>query len=227
MASQDSEASLLEEAEACRSSTDTSDSLPDSSLWWVNPLKAHSSGFQRPVPPRTPRTLLSGCTGTGADIMVFKALEIPFVCVGASDTDSGCREFLMLNHGAVIQHMHSAMHDQTEGRPCHFHKDAESCKLGKGHSIGVFGTPCPPYSQMRSKRYVTGSVKAHSSYSVMFTEAILWLQEHCPCVAVLEQVPGFDHRESDDVARTPLSRLAVYFSLVSLVIITLTLATLG
>ena len=73
VASQDSEASLLEEAEACRSSTDTSDSLPDSSLWWVNPLKGHSSGFQRPVPPRTPRTLLSGCTGAGADIMVLKA----------------------------------------------------------------------------------------------------------------------------------------------------------
>ena len=73
VASQDSEASLLEEAEACRSSTDTSDSLPDWSLWWVNPLKGHSSGHQRPVPPRTPRTLLSGCTGTGADIMVLKA----------------------------------------------------------------------------------------------------------------------------------------------------------
>ena len=70
---------------------------------------------------------------------------------------------------------------------------------------------------MRSKRYVNGSVKAHPSYAVMFTEAILWLQEHCPCAAVLEQVPGFDHRESEDVATTPLSRLAVALGLLSLV----------
>ena len=73
LASQDSEVSLCEEAEACRSETDVSDSLPDPSLWWVNKVKQHLSGNQRPPPPKTPRDLLSGCTASGADIMVMKA----------------------------------------------------------------------------------------------------------------------------------------------------------
>ena len=72
--SQDSLAELSELAEACRSETDNSDSLPDMSLWWVNAIKGWASGFARPQPPRTPRTLLSGCSGSCADAMVLKAL---------------------------------------------------------------------------------------------------------------------------------------------------------
>ena len=78
--SEESEATLVEEAEACRSSTDADGSLPDSSLWWVNVLKNASSGCQRPTPSKTPRRLLSACTASGADIMVMKALAACYLC---------------------------------------------------------------------------------------------------------------------------------------------------
>ena len=72
-ASQQTLAQLSEEADACRSETDDSDSLPDNSLWWVNLLKKHCSGYTRPQPPKRPITVLSACSASCADLMVLKA----------------------------------------------------------------------------------------------------------------------------------------------------------
>ena len=65
-------AELSDMAEACRSATDDSDSLPDNSLWWVNLIKSHASGHSRPQPCKVPRTVLSACSGSAAELMVLK-----------------------------------------------------------------------------------------------------------------------------------------------------------
>lgn len=78
MSSQESLVELSEMAEACRSETDASDSLPDNSLWWVNPLKCHTSCFARPLPSKIPRSLLAACSGAGSELMVMKAAQKMF-----------------------------------------------------------------------------------------------------------------------------------------------------
>ena len=56
-ASQHTLAQLSEEADACRSETDDSDSLPDNSLWWVNLLK----NIAADTPGHSPRSDQSRC----------------------------------------------------------------------------------------------------------------------------------------------------------------------
>ena len=76
ISSQESLVEMSEIADACRSETSASDSLPDNSLWWVNTIKSHCSGFERPMPPKTPRTLLSACSASCAEAMVMKVMAL-------------------------------------------------------------------------------------------------------------------------------------------------------
>lgn len=71
------------------------------------------------------------------------------------------------------------------------------------------GTPCDPFSEQRTKRYVNGSVKEHPLYNVTFRDAIGLLRKECaPKAAILEQVMGFDKPETreSDPSDTPLKR---------------------
>lgn len=80
------------------------------------------------------------------------------------------------------------------------------CVVPQGVSLAVYGAPCPPYSKMRAKRTVDGSVRQHAGYDVMFSDTVQWLQKHEPAVAIAEQVCGFDSPESVNVSETPLQR---------------------
>ena len=138
--------------------------------------------------------------------MILQALEIPFTCCGVSEPNLVYQDFEKANHAACVEHMHNTMSDQTVGAGCLLHPKSEECNLGQGHSLAVFGTPCPPFSTMRTKRFQEGSVKSHQLHDVTFKESVQWLQSFRPAAAILEQVAGFDKPEVAGGHHTPLHR---------------------
>ena len=144
---------------------------------------------------------------SGMSRFVFRqALGIPFTCTSTSEPVATYRDFQALNFAAELEHIHCSMEAQVNDEPCTLHAGEEFCRVQNGASLAVFGAPCPPYSKLRSKRFVDGSVRAHAEYDVMFRESLKWLAKHEPAVAVAEQVPGFDMPESTTVRCTPLDR---------------------
>ncbi|CAE7746671.1 unnamed protein product, partial [Symbiodinium necroappetens] len=119
------------------------------------------------------------------------ALGIPFIAKGVSETQAASRSLLLANHEP--EHVHCCMRDQIEGRGCLIHPDAK-CAL-ESCDVCVFGTPCPPFSQFRGKRYHENSVASHDLVSVTMEDArdMLVLGQHK--AVIMEQVPGFDMPE--------------------------------
>lgn len=74
--------------------------------------------------------------------------------------------------------------------------------------VGVYGTPCTPFSKQRAKRHVSGSVISHDKYQVTFEEALGWMAEFLPKASTMEQVRGFNEKISVDEDETPMERRA-------------------
>lgn len=127
----------------------------------------------------------------------------------ASECNACFRTVLQSNH--EVKHVHQTMSSQVSGQPCLLHPHAEGCKLPEG-DLCVFGTPCPPYSSQRSKRYVEGTVKQHPLWSVTFVDAVEMLVKHSHKAVVMEQVPGFDKVEASGLCteETPMSQFPEY-----------------
>lgn len=140
-------------------------------------------------------------------ISALQALGVPFEVMGTSEPNSLYRDYQLANFPG-IQHMHSTMEEQHMFSPCNLHPRADECRPCDGESpqLACFGTPCPPFSRQRQKRFASGSVKQHKAFEVTFVDAFRWLQAFEPIVAVMEQVEGFNIKESADVEQTPYAR---------------------
>ena len=143
----------------------------------------------------------------------MQALRVPYRAVGTSEPNPEFREYQALNHEG-IEHMHLTMEDQHRARPCTLHKHAESCDPcaslpGGCPQLAVFGTPCPPFSRQRTKRFAENSVREHQAFAVTFEDTFKWLQKFEPITALMEQVKGFNARESaGSTGPTPYERHA-------------------
>ncbi|CAE7556051.1 unnamed protein product [Symbiodinium sp. CCMP2592] len=173
--------------------------------WWVKLLKTHTAN-KKPggVVPSGLVTVLSACSGGLTEGFVLQEIRhlrkgtdlgIDFKVVSVSDPCRAYREFCCANHDS-IEHVHLNMSDQIHGAACEKHSHAESCVIHDEPMLAVLGTPCPPFSVQRAKRFKSGTVKHHKSYNTTFESALLFLETFNPVTAVLEQVPGFDQLET-------------------------------
>ena len=149
-----------------------------------------------------------------------QALEIPFVPVGAADINDRFRAYVQCTVREPVRHFHASMEDQVSGVCCTLHRGQAGC-IGEPAGvvdIAVAGSPCPPFSMQRSKRYLDGSVEQHPLYYV--TDDILprWLVRFEPKFAVLEQVMGFDRPTEAGQSVTPLQRPLMFRSCSSLML---------
>ena len=105
------------------------------------------------------------------------------------------------------KHFHECLEDQLSNKPCLLHSDHESCQMPEC-DICVCGTPCPPFSKFRAKRFSDGSVANHAATSVTMRSARDLLARGLHKAFILEQVPGFDQVEesSDKYGATPMRR---------------------
>ena len=120
------------------------------------------------------------------------------------------RQFMELNYGNKIKHMFADFESQVRDRFCVTHPGCHSCK-GCGTpelpmDLAVLGTPCPPFSQARTKRWADGSVEAHRFFATTFGTTYDFLERQNPAAVILEQVEGFDLPFSQQDATTPKQR---------------------
>lgn len=134
-------------------------------------------------------------------------LGIDFDIISVSEPCRAYREFCLANH-ENIAHVHLSMADQIHGAACERHCHAENCVIHCEPMLAVLGTPCPPFSVQRAKRFKAGTVQQHKAYKTTFESALLFLETFNPVTAVLEQVTGFDQFETAGDTMTPLGRHA-------------------
>ena len=112
---------------------------------------------------------------------------------------------MLANH--KVEHVHPTFAEQNAGKPCILHPHSPSCARPVNADLGVFGTPCDPFSLQRGKRFHDGSVKQHALYSVTFTDALNFLLDPgAPKAVIMEQVEGFNEPESDSESEIPMNR---------------------
>ena len=135
-------------------------------------------------------------------------LGIPFTAVGASEINETARKIIMANHPPT--HLHETLRDQVEHQTCRLHGQCQQ-KCGMQESdLCVCGSPCPPFSTFRSKRFLEDSVRNHELTDTTMIDARDMLLHGQHKAFILEQVPGFDKAETarDSSQPTPLRRRA-------------------
>ena len=123
--------------------------------------------------------------------------------MGASDPNAMFREVIKRN--VEVEHLRGTMMEQTLEKECIFHKNCGGCTL-EPCDLCVFGTPCNPFSEQRTKRYRDNSVVTRPLAEVTFRDAkqmVLKGQRKC---LIMEQVAGFDKPEQAGETLTPLRR---------------------
>lgn len=115
------------------------------------------------------------------------------------------RDFVEENHPGRVLHYFDSLEAQVDGigqcktcqrshlrqvlgEPCDPMSDLRS---GSSIQIMTSGTPCPPFSTQRSKRFVDGSVKDHHAFDLTMEKLIELYAIYEPEKALLEQVWGF------------------------------------
>ena len=111
----------------------------------------------------------------------------------------------MANHPPT--HLHDNFRDQIEHETCRLHGPSQQ-KCGMQQSdLCVCGSPCPPFSTFRSKRFLEGSVRQHGQTDTTMLDARDMLLHGQHKAFILEQVPGFDQAEtSRDSSESPMRR---------------------
>lgn len=141
---------------------------------------------------------------------LYQELGIPFTCVGMAEKNADFQEFLRLNFQP--SHLHATIADQTQDAPCLLHPYGETCECSSecgsqgSPDLACLGTPCPPFSRARPKRFCDGSVKGHSDYSTTFAGAVAFLTKYEPRVCIVEQVDGFGNPFSASDSECPKDR---------------------
>ena len=121
----------------------------------------------------------------------LQELGLPFVCHSTSEPNKNYRLYAHVNFGKHVVHWHETLADAVMGAACTAHPMRSTCKVPKGCNLLVLGTPCNPFSTMRSKRYNENSVMGHELVDVTFKDAFAAFQSQQPVNAVMEQTEGF------------------------------------
>ena len=144
-------------------------------------------------------------------LCTFQELGIPFRALGISEMNPAYQNFCKVNH--LFEHLHATMEEQTCDAPCLLHSGVDHCSVASGAggefqspTFACFGTPCPPFSPQRPKRFHSGSVQEHHAYMTTFQGAVSFMKRFEPKIAIMEQVEGFDQRFSSDEDETPKTR---------------------
>ena len=134
---------------------------------------------------------------------VSQALGLSFVCLSSSEPTAEVRKFQLLNSGSVL-HQHRDLQSQLQGKPCCLLQGSRAgCCPASNAQLAVAGSPCNPYSTLRTKRFCPDSVQSHGLYDTTFQ----WLCKFTPVTFIMEQVPGFDLPDASGSNDTPLKRL--------------------
>ncbi|CAE6931379.1 unnamed protein product [Symbiodinium sp. KB8] len=212
-ASQQEMERIMQEVDLLRNDSD-SESEPSpvpcssqtSDEWFVFSIKMHLRDVApRGHPRSSPLSLVSCCTGAFAEAVCLEALGIPFTAVGASECSQTAQKIIMANHPPT--HLHDNFRDQIEHETCRLHGPSQQ-KCGMQQSdLCVCGSPCPPFSTFRSKRFLEGSVRQHGQTDTTMLDARDMLLHGQHKAFILEQVPGFDQAEtSRDSSESPMRR---------------------
>ncbi|CAK9112795.1 unnamed protein product [Durusdinium trenchii] len=217
LSQQESEESAL--ADACRISSDE-ESIDEESAamtvpcspqtsdeWWVFRLKSATQdlgGDFAQLKTLQPVLLGSSCSGACSEAAAFTALGIPFQLCGVADVNKDFRQIIEANYKP--SHSWSLMQDQISCQACLKHADSMACEMASCLDVWVSGTPCPPFSEQRPRRFNVGSVEAHPLYSVTFESAIDAVKQGHKAY-IFEQVKGFGKPYDMSTSETPLERL--------------------
>lgn len=189
-------------------------STPSSAYWWVDDLIAAGQAVGLIIPSDLPSVrVLSACTGCCAEGECFKALNVPYEILSASDVNAAYREFIIGNHGPdVVKHLFPSIEAQLEGRDCVICRSS-GCSPADGKSVDLLlaGSPCDPYSIQRAKRFKPGAVLDHGLCGVTMDKVVNMFRVFEPKVGVLEQVRGFEMPLEQGSAESPCERFLQLF----------------
>lgn len=133
-------------------------------------------------------------------------MGIDFTAVSISEPSKPFRDFCLANH--TVLHAHQTFQEQNQGKACLLHPQSPGCPNPANADLGVFGTPCDPFSFQRCKRHQDGSVKGHLLYPVTFRDAIRFMSDPlAPKAVIMEQVEGFNEPDTPSSTEpTPMRR---------------------
>ena len=147
--------------------------------------------------------------------IIPEALGIPFEILGASEKNVQYQDFIKLNQGARLRHLFEsveAMLESDKSSSCVLHPHGVCKAKGRDAaiSLGVTGSPCNPFSTVRTKRYQDGSVAGHSMVQTTMGSVIDFYRIYEPHAGITEQVEGFGKRMSHSDSRTPMALFLAY-----------------
>ena len=137
--------------------------------------------------------------------------------MAASESNSSYRSFFQCNFPKEMEHVYETVQDQLHvaqggNAPCTVCSEKGSVACDSvwtpeaGVDLLVAGSPCPPFSRQRHKRFADGSVKSHTAFETTMTHLVNVIQVYRPHVAVLEQVMGFVQPICTGSSETPYNR---------------------
>ena len=138
-----------------------------------------------------------------------QALDIPFEVISISEACADYRSVFQINNtDRTFEHIYDDIKAQVARRPCLLHPASRRCDaIPAGVSMLFTGSPCDPFSALRTKRYADGSVKEHPDFLTTFRDVAAMYARCLPVVGVLEQVLGFLRPFSTTDTTTPYEQL--------------------
>ena len=133
--------------------------------------------------------------------MWAQELGVPYHCLSASEPVAEYRNFATHN-GYDANRWHENMQEQNLAA------GSAGDQSPSPHWL-CMGTPCNPFSVMRSKRFHAESINSHHLSKTTYTEVYESLRVHTPVTATMEQSFGFNRPTSSDDPVTPLDRPGV------------------
>ena len=136
---------------------------------------------------------------------------MPAEFLSAADWSSDCQKMILANYQSELCHLHYGMDEQMSGSACMLHREATGGCSCAGAEFAVSGTPCPPYSDQRPKRFHDGSVKSHPQDAITAELLVTWLGTLQPQAGLQENVTGWNKVEasSNQPTATSMSRHTV------------------
>ncbi|CAE7475668.1 unnamed protein product [Symbiodinium sp. CCMP2592] len=180
-------------------------------VWWKESVvaAAHHLKCKQSLEPVTPLKLVSTCSGLLAEAAALQeaamaslvslgpsdlviVLGVPAEFLSAADLNGDCQKIILANYQSDVCHLHPGMAEQISGSACMLHRDATCGCSCQGAEFAVSGTPCPPYSDQRHKRFHDGSVKAHPQDKITAELLVTWLVTLNPQAGLQENVTGWN-----------------------------------
>ena len=141
------------------------------------------------------------------DRLHAQAFNVPYNLMSASDPNVKARDVMEANLAGRATHWFSSLTSQARRCPCTVHPFACSCEPAPAvPDLGVSGTPCHPFSQLREGRFSRDSVEQHREFDVGVGQFMEWLSRLQPKCHVFEQVDGFMQPFDSTSSESPYQR---------------------